>query len=106
MNPILMAVDDGLTNNNWNAADIFFLIGLALAVISGLGYAAGVATVAHREDDTPPEGVPKTTTTTPPTTVRQHPWAAQTTWHYRLYQWAAALLAFAVGSIAFALFLQ
>ena len=90
----LLAVDDGLTNANFNAADIFFLIGLACAVISGIGYAAGIAAVARRTDDTPANGVPAVTTQGVPIG-----------WHYHLHQWAAALLAFGVGSIAFGLFL-
>jgi len=97
MNTLLLAVDDGITNNNWNAADVFFLIGLGLAVIAGLGYAAGVASVARRTDDTPGTGTPVVTN------VQGVPVRG---WHYHLHQWAAALLAFAVGSIAFGLFLQ
>jgi hypothetical protein len=96
MNTLLLAVDDGITNNNWDAADVFFLIGVACAVIAGLGYAAGVAAVARKTDDTPAHGVPVTNVQGVP--VRG--------WHYHLHQWAAALLAFAAGSIAFGLFLQ
>ena len=75
----LWAVDDGLTNNNWNMADVFFLIATALAVLSGLAYATGnVGTV-----DTDPAPRVKT--------------------NYHL--WAPALLAFAVGCFAFGFFL-
>lgn len=78
MNPILLAVDDGLTNANYDMADVFFIIGVVLAALSGLAYATGfVGTVT--------EGQPR-------------PYA-------RYHQWAPALLAFAVASIAFAWFL-
>jgi len=36
MNQTLIAVDDGLTSGNLNAADIFFLIAVILAVVSAL----------------------------------------------------------------------
>lgn len=75
----LLAVDDGLTNANFNAADIFFLIGTALAVFSGLAYATGVVG-------------------TPADPASPRPYAG-------FHQWAAALLAFAVASIAFGFFL-
>ena len=81
MNSILLAVDDGLTNANYNMADVFFLIGAAFAVLSGLAYVTGfVATVST--DPNPPN---------PP--------------YGRYHQWAPALLAFAVAAVAFALFL-
>jgi hypothetical protein len=35
---ILLAVDDGLTNSNYNWADIFFLVGTILAVLAALTY--------------------------------------------------------------------
>ena len=93
---ILLAVDDGWTSGNLNMADLFFLLGMILAAVSGLGYAAGVGTIARvDEDPTPPDG---TTTAVPVTTPTR-------TWHYHLHQWAAALAAFAVASVAFGLFL-
>ena len=76
----IIAVDDGLTSANYNAADIFFLIGTALAVLGGLAYASGYVGA----------------TTADPTAPR--PYA-------RFHQWAAALVGFAVAAIAFALFL-
>ena len=98
MNTLILAIDDGIAQNNFDAADIFFLIGFALAVISGLGYAAGVSTVARR-DDTPAHGNP------PVTDVQGVPISPGNGWKYHLHHWAAALAAFAIGSIAFALFL-
>lgn len=95
MNTVMLAIDDGLTNANYNMADVMFLLGMALAIIAGLGYAAGVGTIARR-DDTPADGVPRTTATGAPSRYG---------WHYHLHQWAAALLAFSVACIAFALFL-
>ena len=98
MNTLILAVDDGIAQNNFDAADIFFIIGFALAVIAGLGYAAGVATVARR-DSTPAHGVPAVTD------VQGVPISPGHGWTYHLHQWAAALASFAIGSIAFALFL-
>ena len=75
-----MAVDDGLTNANYNMADVFFIVAIALAVLSGLAYATGnVGTVS----DDPGAGRP----------------------YARFHAWAAALLAFAVAAVAFAWFL-
>ena len=79
----LLAVDDGITNANYDMADVFFLIGTALAVLSGLAYATGfVATTSTDADPAP----------------RVNPYA-------RYHQWAPALLAFAVAAAAFAFFL-
>ena len=51
---ILLAVDDGLTNANYDMADVFFLIAAALAVLSGLAYATGnVGTVTTDNDPAP-----------------------------------------------------
>jgi hypothetical protein len=95
MNTLILAIDDGIAQNNYDAADIFFAIGAVLAVIAGLGYAAGVGTIA-RKDDTPASGVPMTSDVQG-VTARG--------WTYHLHQWAAALAAFAIASIAFGLFL-
>ena len=73
----LLAVDDGIANSNFNAADVFFLIGMALAAIAGLAYVAGHPVVEGR-------------TASP---------------YARYSHWAAALVAFALGSVAFGLFL-
>lgn len=101
---ILLAVNDGLVNNNWDEADVSFLIAVVLGALAAIAYATGTGTVARREDETPGHGVPKTTTTTPVPPARQHPWAG--TWYYRLHEVAAALLALAVTAVAFGLFLQ
>ena len=77
MNTLLLAVDDGLTNSNYNWADIFFLASMILAVLSGLAYVTGHPVA---------EGRPA------------NQWG-------RYSHWAAALLAFAVGCFAFGLFL-
>jgi len=83
MSSILLAIDDGLTNANYDMADVFFLIAVGLAVLSGLAYATGnVGTVTTDNDPAP----------------RTHPYA-------RFHAWAAALLAFAVGAVAFGFFL-
>ena len=76
MNTLLLAVDDGLTNANFDMADVMFLIGTFLAVLAGLAYVAGFPV---------PEGQPNR-------------WGSYS-------RWAAALVAFAVASIAFGLFL-
>ena len=61
-------------------ADVFFIVAIALAVLSGLAYATGnVGTVS----DDPGVGRP----------------------YARFHAWAAALLAFAVAAVAFAWFL-
>ena len=39
MNALLLAVDDGLTNANFNWADIMFLLGTIFAVLGALSYA-------------------------------------------------------------------
>ena len=83
MNPILLAVDDGLTNANYDMADVFFLISVALAVLSGLAYATGLVGTVDTDNDPAP---------------RVRPYG-------RFHAWAAALLAFAVGAVAFAWFL-
>jgi hypothetical protein len=47
---MLLAVDDGLANANYNWADIFFIIGAILAVLSALAttpVAAAVSKYAH-----------------------------------------------------------
>ena len=47
MNPILMAIDDGIAQGESNMADAFFIVAIALAVLSGLAYATGnVGTVS------------------------------------------------------------
>ena len=75
MNTLLLAVDDGIANANFNWADVFFLVATILAVIAAVAYASGVRPVGDN-------------------TVRVG-------WH----AYAAALLALAVAGIAFALFL-
>lgn len=79
MNSILMAVDDGITNANYNWADVFFLIGTIVAALSAIAYFLGI-------------------TGTVETGTPARPYA-------RYHQWAPALLAFGVGCVAFALFL-
>ena len=79
MNGILLAVDDGIANANYNWADVFFLIGTILALFSFIAYATG-----------------NTGTVTADATHR--PYA-------RYHAWAPALLALAVTCVAFALFL-
>ena len=76
---MLLAVDDGLTNANYNWADIFFLVGAIAAVFSAIAYFLGITGTV--EPANPPR-----------------PYA-------RYHQWAPALLAFGVACIAFALFL-
>lgn len=76
MNTILMAVDDGLTNANYNWADVFFLVAAALALLA--------AVAAY--------GPPATPTADGP---RFHGW----------HHWAPALLSLAVACTAFAFFL-
>ena len=80
---ILLAVDDGLTNANYDMSDVFMLIATALAVLAGLAYATGnVGTVTTDNDPAP----------------RVRPYG-------RFHAWAAALLAFAVAAFAFGFFL-
>ena len=74
---VLLAVDDGLTNANYNMADVFFLIGMVLGALAGLAYVAGFPVA---------EGRPANN------------WG-------RYSHWAAALVAFAVACVAFGLFL-
>ena len=76
MNTLLLAVDDGLTNGNYNWADVFFLVGTIAAVLAALAYVTGNTTTV---DNNPPR--------------------------YHYHAWAPALVAFAVGCIAFAFFL-
>jgi hypothetical protein len=83
MNPILLAVDDGLTNANYDMADVFFLIGMVLAILSGLAYATGFVGTVDVAPGNPPAPRP----------------------YARYHQWAPALLAFAVASVAFSWFL-
>jgi len=71
----LLAVDDGLTNGNFNWADVFFLVGTIFAALAALAYVMGV-----------------TVTADPARPVRYH-------------AWAPALVAFAVAFTAFGLFL-
>ena len=78
MNSILLAVDDGLTNANYNWADVFFLIGTIVAVFSAIAYFTGVSATT-------------TTTTNPP--------------RYHYHAWAPALVAFAVACATFGFFL-
>ena len=79
MNNILLAVDDGITNANYNWADVFFLVATIAGALAALGYLVNPAIVPD--------------TTTPPTR------------YYRRTHWAAALVAVAVACTAFALFL-
>ena len=74
----LLAVDDGLTNSNFNVADIMFLAGVVFAALAGLSYAAGFTGTVDAAGHRPYAG---------------------------FHQWAAALVAFAVGFVAFGLFL-
>ena len=76
----LFAVDDGLTNANYDMSDVFMLIGTALAVLAGLAYATGFVATTSTDTNAP------------------RPYA-------RYHQWAPALLAFAVAAVAFAYFL-
>jgi hypothetical protein len=76
MHSILMAVDDGIANANYNWADVFFIVGTILAVVAGLAYVTGNTTTV---DNSPPR--------------------------YHYHAWAPALVAFAVACIAFAWFL-
>jgi hypothetical protein len=78
MNRLLLAVDDGWTNANYNWADLFFIVATALALLAAFGYLTPV----------------RTTTTTETGHV-----------HRGLAHWAAGLLAIAVACTAFALFL-
>lgn len=75
----LIAVDDGLTNGNYNWADVWFLVAAIAAVLATVAYLVNPADVPN--------------TTTPPSR------------YYRYTHWAAALVAFAIASIAFAWFL-
>ena len=75
MNSLLLAVDDGIANANYNWADVFFLVGAILAVFAGIAYAMGVTG----------------TVSDPP--------------HRGFHLWAPALVALAVGFTAFGLFL-
>jgi len=104
---ILMAVNDGLVNNNWDEADVCFLVGLVLGSLAAICYAAGVGTVARPEEG--PDRRDDATTTTPtgaPAAVRTDHNRVATTWHYRFHELAAALLSLAVAAVAFGLFLQ
>jgi len=75
MNSILLAVDDGIANANYNWADVFFLVATVLALFAAAAFATGVR----------PAGNPP----------------ARVGWH----AYAHAILAVAVAGIAFALFL-
>jgi hypothetical protein len=78
MNHLLLAVDDGWTNANYNWADLFFVVAAALALLAAFGYLTPVRTTA---DTNPPHRV------------------------HGLAHLAAGLLALAVACTAFALFL-
>jgi hypothetical protein len=78
MNPLLLAIDDGWTNGNYNWADLFLIVATALALLAAVGYLTPV----------------RTTTTTDTGHV-----------HRGLAHWAAGLLALAVACAAFAWFL-
>lgn len=105
---ILLAVNDGLANNNWNEADVCFLVGLILGALAAVAYAAGVGTIT-KPDEGPDQPTDATTTTpvgaAPPTTTTAQGWTVAT-WHYRAHEIAAALLSLAVAAVAFGLFLQ
>lgn len=77
MNHLLLAVDDGWTNANYNWADLFFIVATALALLAAFGYLTPVRTTV--DDGTPHR--------------------------HGLAHWAAGLLAIAVACTAFALFL-
>jgi hypothetical protein len=77
MNALLLAVDDGWTNANYNWADLFFIVATGLAVLAAIGYL----------------------TTTHPAPAADHPR------RYTLAHYAAGLLALAVACVALALFL-
>ena len=79
MTMTLLAIDDGLTNGNYNWADVFFLIATVFATLAGIAYLTGPAVIPD--------------TSTPPSR------------YYRFGHWAAALVAIAVACTAFALFL-
>jgi hypothetical protein len=79
MNHLLLAIDDGWTNANYNWADLFFIVATALALLAAIGYLTPVRTTA---DTNPPSHV-----------------------HRGLGHWAAGLLALAVACAAFAWFL-
>ena len=111
---ILMAVNDGLAENNWDEADVCFLIGAILAAIAAIAYGAGVGTVTRPEEG--PDHPTDATTTKPTggttavrsprpntTTVSSQWWG---TLHYRAHEIAAAMMSLAVAAIAFGLFLQ
>ena len=79
MNHLLLAVDDGWTNANYNWADLFFIVATALALLAAFGYLTPVRTTTTVDDG-------------------HHV-------HRGLGHWAAGLLALAVACIAFSLFL-
>ena len=77
MNPILLAVDDGIAQGEYNMADAAFIVALCLAALAGIAYAAGFVGTVDADGHRP---------------------------YARFHQWAAALVAFAVAAIAFGLF--
>jgi hypothetical protein len=83
MNAILLAIDDGWTAANYNWADTFFIVGAVIALIAAFIYFAGVPTTRTANPDPPPHSG----------------------YHVRWHGWAPGLLALAVASVAFALFL-
>jgi hypothetical protein len=114
---ILLAVNDGIAKNNWNEADICFLVAGILGALAAIAYAAGVGTITKPEEGpdkptdattTTPVGPASTTKTTARTTAYGTTRAGWTlnTWHYRAHEIAAALLSLAVAAVAFGLFLQ
>lgn len=75
---VLLAVDDGLTNGNYNWADVFFIAATILAVLAAVIHAVGVP--APRDDV-----------------------AGRPVYHYHHHSFT--LLALAVACIAFGWFL-
>jgi hypothetical protein len=104
MNSILLAVNDGIVNNNWDEADVSFLAAVILGALAAIAYAAGVGTVSHPEEA--PGRTEGTTTTTPVGPAVNPTTRTWTTWHYRAHEIAAALLSLAVTAVALGLFLQ
>jgi hypothetical protein len=77
MNTLLLAVDDGIAQANYDWADGFFLLAVVLAALAGLAYITGHPVAGTNEPGR----------------------------YARYSHWAAALVAFAVAATAFALFL-
>ena len=104
---VLLAVNDGIVNNNWDEADVCFIIGAVLAALAAIAYGAGVGTVTRPEEG--PEHPTDATTTRPAGTAQRTTTVSSQWWgmlHYRAHEIAAALMSLAVAAIAFGLFLQ